>query len=235
MVDKRWRQHKSALRCDTHHCVSLQAAYNASVEADFVFEILQYCTHQTLRSGEQALLDNMTQTDFNISVHAVAGDMLTRHPDRSVIIAKRAAAQRQKFKTMTQSERQAKWGKPGTANGMWGRTHTAAVRAAAGARLRGKPSTFKGKKHTDVAKAQLSAHASKRVGDHNPFYGKHHTDATKAKIAKARKGSIPANARRVSADGTVYASLNEAARHFNVTGGAIYHRIRSDTYDYHYC
>jgi group I intron endonuclease len=231
----RWTQHRTALKAGKHHCLPLQEAYNVSGKGDFVFEVIQPCTPKELQGLEQARLDNLAENDFNIAISAKAGDMLTRHPNKAEIVERRAESQRTAFASMTKEERRAKFGKSGEANGMWGRTHTPEVCAAASARLKGKPSAFKGHKHTDAAKALFSAKAAERTGERNAFFGRHHSEEAKAKIAAARLGVLPTNIRAVRADGVRYVSVTAAARALGVTPGTICFRLRSPNFDYHYC
>jgi len=234
-LNARWGRHRRDLLAGVHHCEPLQAAFNASHPDDFVFEILERCSPEEVRGKEQLQLDCLKPGDFNVAIDAVAGDMLSRHPRKATIVAKRVKAQRAIIDTMSETERMARWGKPGALNGMFGRRHSAEVIAAEKKRMKGKPSPFQGKRHSDSSKALLSAAARKRVGAKNAFFGRHHSAKTRAKLAAARRGKLPTNTLAVMANGVRYVSLTEAARQLGVVTGTISFRIRSPNFDYQYC
>jgi len=234
-LNERWGRHRRDLLRGTHHCAPLQAAFNGSTPDDFAFEVLERCSPADVRRKEQQLLEQLIPADFNVAVDAVAGDMLSRHPRKAEIIAARLKTQRAWIDKMSRAERKSRWSKPGRRNGMYGRTHAPAVKAALAARMRGQPSTFKGKRHSACARALQSAAARQRIGPKNAFFGHRHSAATKEKISEANRGKLPPNTLAVLADGVRYVSLTEAARQLGVSTGTIFFRIRSPNFDYQYC
>lgn len=115
-------------------------------------------------------------------------------------------------------------------------------------------------KPTKKWKEKISKAASKRVGSKNAFFGKSHSIQTKQKISETKKlekikcqkcGKITnignynrwhgencgnyqssGTEKMLKANGLIFNSLNEAAKHFGVSNGTITYRVKSKNFDY---
>lgn len=143
---------------------------------------------------------------------------------------------------MSEAERSAKFGKPGSLNGMYGRSHTPEARAKISAKNMGRTPPNKGVGMRAEQKELLSKKALDRYasGAVNPFLGKSHTRKTKnilsrkAKERYADPNYTTAQARKVKCDGRVYKSVSEAARQIGCVPASILFRIKSPNFKYEY-
>lgn len=127
---------------------------------------------------------------------------------------------------MTDVERKEKYGKVGKANGMFGRTHTAATRARISKLNKGRKLGPRGpfsKEH----RAKISANAKLRIGKKNPFYGRNHTEETRSRLSKARIGTKPSNSLRISINGVIYESFTDAGRQLGLNTTVVRWRVMS--------
>ncbi len=75
---KRRNQHFTALRCNTHHSVTLQHAWNKYTESAFIFEIIELVLPPFLREREQYWLDRYKpwgKRGYNIARDARASSL----------------------------------------------------------------------------------------------------------------------------------------------------------------
>ena len=234
---KRWKRHRYEMRENRHHNRYVTALLKGGyTPGDWDFQVLSDHPDEGSAKAEeerQIRLGRKSRMCLNVGRHATGGDNLTDHPDRESIIERRRQSQILSISEMTRDERAKKWGRPGAENGMFGRKHSEAAKAAMSAANKGQ-SRNKGCRRSDATKAKLSAIASARTGPANPFYGKSHTVETKAKIAKSKAGQKPPNARPVVADGENYESVTAAARAIGVSPALVIYRIKSKKWEYHY-
>jgi len=234
---KRWNRHRYELRKGNHHNAHMRRITDVGyVARHWSFAVV--ATHHTLdearaEEARRIRLGRGSCSCFNIGRHASGGDNLSAHPDKESIIARRSAAQRKAYGAMSAEERSKKWGRPGAANPMAGRTHTAAARAAVSKANSG-VSRNKGCKRSNAVKAAMSERASLRTGIKNPFYGRAHSPETKAKLSAANKGRKPVNQRPVVVDGTTHEGVTAAARLLGVSPALVIYRIKSKKWEYHY-
>lgn len=219
-LDKRLAQHMHDMEHNCHSSVRMNDCYK-QFGFDFSVEVLH-----TVNDRESAyrLEDYELQSAkhdallLNTAVNAKFGDVLTHNPNRNRIRKNIGAGVRRRNAAMTEDERKAMYGQCGEANGRY---------------IDGRCLQIK---HCPVCNcligpaATACRHHVNRYGEHNNFYGHRHTDATKAIIASKNRGRMPANARKVSVDGVVYASLAEAARALHVVPATILHRCNSKNY-----
>jgi hypothetical protein len=86
-IRKRWNDHKSNLRKNTHSNIHLQRAWNIDGEKNFKFLVLEYCPVEQLDEREQVHLDAYVSGNncYNIAKDATApnrgrqGTMLGKH------------------------------------------------------------------------------------------------------------------------------------------------------------
>lgn len=220
-LKKRFLRHMSDLRRGVHSSIKLQRSYDKHGLHCFEFIVLEYIENcDDLLVIEQGWIDslNTIKCGYNIAP-ANGGDILSNHPNRLEIIERIRKGVHDTLSRMTETERKYKFGNRGSANGMFGKTHSEKVKQ----NMRDRTVTeetrrrmSEGRKKFFVenpdARKRLSDDASKRTGEDNPFFGKTHSDHTKNLISKANLGRMPKNTIPVVFRGISYKSLSEASR-----------------------
>lgn len=232
----RFKRHRYELRCGRHHCLPLQRAWDKHGEAAFDFVVVQECPPEAAIVLEARRLKCLSGL-YNVSRRASGGDLISGHPQREAIVSRIRASLLERYRQMDTAQRQRVWGRPGQRNGMFGRKHTPAAKAAISARLKGKGGPTHGNfglKRTETTRQKLSRIASARTGKANAFYGRQHSEQTRAKITASKQGQKPTNMRPVWADGQLYPSVTEAARCLDISTALVIYRIKSPKYAYRY-
>jgi group I intron endonuclease len=232
-IDKRIARHISDLRRNEHHCPELQELWNKNyrlTETKFYTE-----TREDAYVLEQDLLNRYKDSYklLNICLTAKGGDNLTRHPNRDEITAKIKASVIERMYSMTPLEKKLMFGKPGSKNGMWGKTHTLEARANISALNKGHQYNL-GIPLSQEHRRKISENAKLRIGKLNSFYGKVHKPETIQRIREAMlaRNTLPSNTRPVIIDGTEYESLTEASRQLQISPALIVYRMKSDKEKY---
>lgn len=230
--NQRKNKHFRELKNGNHHCVYLQRAWDKQDGVGFVYNIIkEFDTVESCRVYEQELLDSYYEELYNTSKQATGGDLISYHPKKEDIISRMVETNKVRNTKLGVDGRKAIYGRSGSLNGMYGKRHTSESKKAMSAKHKLNPSNgFLGHKHTTETRSKLSELAKKRVGEKNSFYGRTHTQETRARISESRKGVVPTNARRVSADGVIYDSLASCGREIGRTSGAIHNRIKSKNF-----
>lgn len=224
----RWRRHMYELRNNRHHNVDMQTDYNNG--NTFIVNTVFESEDRNAAFAEELYLIGLSIEDpkcYNIGAGVHGGDNLTNNPKRSSIIEKMTASIREWIGKLTDAERKLKFGKFGKDNGMYGRTHTPAVKAMLSKLNKGRGLGVPKGPFSKAHRAKMSENAKLRVGKKNPFYGKKHTEETRAKLAKARTGNKPANSLRVSINGVIYESFTDAGRHLGLNTTVVRWRVMS--------
>lgn len=240
--DARWKRHWRELKNGNHPNAHLRqlSAVSSDVRKDFSIEVVaEFANLLSAIDAESLAIRQSSDNPLCLNIllpnrEKLAGDALTRNPNRGNILKRRTATQRESLANMTLRERKDKWGKTGELNPMYGKTHSPEARALISAANLGN-TNGKGRKNSLEHRAKISERARERVGDKNSFFGKKHSDATKEKLRQANKGKLPKNSRRISVDGVEYPSIKAAAAAVGVSSALIAYRIRSSKYDYNYC
>jgi group I intron endonuclease len=195
-----------------------------------------------MRRHEQKYLDALdAKLLYNVSGAAGGGNMIAfmERKEYNKLCKAKSKAGKAYMKSLTQEERDAKFGRNGSQNGMFGKTHTKEARAKIVKALTGnkkliavrKGKTFEeiyGEDRAKEIRKKLSDSAKVRfVGEGNPFFGKSHSEEVKEHISKMNKGNKPPNMRKVKIGKTTYESATAAAKKLGVTTGTICHRIKS--------
>ncbi len=228
-VNKRFKRHQKELKQNKHHCIYLQRAYNKYGESKFTFELdEEFDTEKEARDHEQHTLDTVKDL-YNTSRSASGGDLISNHPNKDEIVTKIKKSLNQKYSLMTAEEKKKKFGRSGSENGMYGKTHTDVVKKKLSDINKGKTRKL-GIKSSKETKQKLSEIAKKRTGTKNPFYGKKHTEETKKKISQKNKGRLPANTLEIMINDVEYISLAEASRQLNIPVPTICYRLKSKNY-----
>lgn len=229
---KRKKGHLTALQKNRHHNAKLQAIYNRHGVDDLRFVVVKLIQN---RSRAYALEDRLIKASgsdkklLNIGLGARGGDNLSLNPRRKEIVARIADSVHERMSSMTAKEKKAVFGRVGSSNGMWGKTHDEDTRRKISQANSGK-SRNKGVPKSAEHRAALSASAKGRTGEKNGFYGRSHSDETKAVLSAANKGKLPPNTRKVRIGKKVYVSATEAGRQLGVVTATILHRINSKNY-----
>jgi group I intron endonuclease len=232
-VSKRLSQHMWGLTHSKHHNKLLQDSWNKSEGKGFSFTILA----SGLTKDDAAKLEKEEITSrrtlskvFNINTGFYGGDTLTFAPDRDERISRITYSVNKNVEEMSEQERKDKWSRPGEANPMFGKTHTAEARSRISKAHKGN-AYCKGRSHSKETKEKLSKIRSEKVGKLNPFFGKLHTKETKEKIRQKLLGKVscPAQCRKIKVNGVIYASVSEGARAIGISPSLMIHRLRSKT------
>jgi len=101
---RRWSQHKSRLKYNTHHSIILQRAWNKYGKDSFIFEIIEECDPEFLFEKEQNYIDTFNPK-YNVGLNACGGDNLTNNPNRQEIIQKMTESLKKRFLEMTDDEK----------------------------------------------------------------------------------------------------------------------------------
>lgn len=90
-----------------------------------------------------------------------------------------------------------------------------------------------GRRHTDTAKKSMSDNSPSYIGILNPNYGKKHSIESKLKMGIQRSyvGKNNPKAKSILVDGIVYDTINDAAKHYNVTRQTAYNRIKKGVWE----
>lgn len=226
-IDKRMEAHFIQLKTSTHHNFVLQEIWDKYHDVQLVMT-LPYPTERGAQQIEEVVIDLFMQRGLcvNIGLSAVGGDNLTMHPRRSEIIEKMTRSLKVRFAGMSDDERREKYGRSGELNGMFGRTHTDEVKVASSIRNKGNTYCL-GFKHGPEYCAKRSEIGKAWVGEKNGFFGKTHSEETREILRQQKLGSVPANAKFLSIDGTIYRSAKAASRVLGIGHNTIRHRTLS--------
>lgn len=226
-LTKRIDQHIHGIISGTHHNVHMVAWNSDSL--DLAVRKISCKTREFAYAEEQRIInENLNNPNMiNIGMGVYGGDNLTRHPDREEIVNKIVSTARENVLNMTPVERAAVWGRLGSQNGMYGKSHTESAKLVMSVRAKERPSVLKGRKLSTEHRRQLSENAKKRTHDKNPFYGRRHSEKTRKLLSNKNKGNIPSNALKIIIGDVIYSSASEAARAIGCGTVLILHRVRS--------
>lgn len=226
-VTKRFNTHLRDMELGKHHSVKVQATHTCKV--DWFIEIVETGEDTDLKAKEQFWLDKYgVQNLLNVSAHADCGDLISNHPDKHDIISKRTKTQKATLHQLGETARRAKYGRKGSNNGMYGKTHSHETKEALKMQMRGN-SHAEGSTRSEEVRLKLSDAAAKRIGELNPFFGKKHSKETRRKLSEANKGKTPPNRKKLRVGDNVYGSATEAAKDLNVCVATITYRVNSKT------
>jgi len=231
---RREKEHFKLLRNNKHWNVKLQRSFNIHGEV-FQFipvEALDYEKLVILEAEDRWIATlNSKANGYNIA-SASFGDQLTHHPNRQEIIAKISRSVRLKCDSMTQEERNEKWGKSGAANGIFGKPRP---RYVIDAMLKGTSDFVAVNGHgptygiikSDTHRQKISAHAATRLGDRNSFFGKTHSPETLAVISSKAKNRPCKTLHPIIVNEVRYVRLKDAEAATGIKGTTLWHRAKS--------
>jgi len=232
-MSSRIRRHRYELKYGKHHNSRVQELYDTS--GAFTVELVKLCdSEEEAHAIEEFWIRDSNA--LNIGMSSVGGDNLSNNPDRLKIIRQIRKTLKSTIDGMSDEDKKAKYGKYGTANGMFGKTHSEEAKQSMSKASTGNTYAL-GSKRSEEVRLAMSDRAKLRVGDKNPFYGRVHSEETRLElslIAKERaKTRTPANTRKVIIDNTEYASVTVAAKELNVSPATILYRIKNwNNYSY---
>lgn len=231
-LKKRLQTHIRLLQQNKHHNARLQEAWGKGNNYK-VSSISHASREEAFRMEENLILRSYTSSKknlmANISLNSKFGNSLTNHPERNSIIAKRINTQAKNLALMSDSERKKIWGKPGSANGMFGRQHSPETKRSLSLMHKGH-SYNKGLKLSEEHIEKIRIRQRLRTGSKNSFFNKKHTEETKRKLRESRLGISPSNTRKVIAGNILFNSCADAARYYKISQGLVTHRVKKDKY-----
>lgn len=224
-MEKRIKRHLKDLEKGRHHNVLLQGLYDQ--DRVFLLSFLPTKDREEAYCIEQDMMDLYLDSPLllNIGRGVRGGDNVTSHPDKGAVLEKISQGCARRLKSLTPAERKMRWGRPGSLNPMYGRTHTEETRKFLSENAKGGPGP-RGHKRSEETKRKLSEVAKQRLGVKNPFFGKHHSEETRRKLSEQRVGSKPANSRKVEVNGLIYDSVTGASRALNVSPALVIYRLK---------
>lgn len=238
-LGRRVRKHLFELRSNKHHCSHLQRAWSKYGEDNFKI-VTEWIVEDIseARYLEQRFLDDLSLRKmlYNISFSASGGDLLSNHPRKKEIIAKRVATVKEKELALSDEERKIRKKKlsdrvSGDKNPMYKHVYSEETLDKLSKPRPNLSKALKGRVFSIEHKKKLSENARKRVGEKNPFYGRKHSEEYCRKAserAKEQRKSNP-NGDKVVINGIQYVSKSEAARCLGVSVSTILFRLKSDS------
>lgn len=220
----RIKEHKWRLLNGKHENKSLLRVFLKYGMDDLSFRIVKkYPSLKAARLDESRRIDAAASDKLCLN-EMILGDVLYKNPNRDVI----RKGQGRKI--------------AGSKNGMFGRTHTKAVRRASSLKNRGNQHAVgyvRSKELRELDRKRAQERVSK--SDYaNPFAGKAHSKKTRSVISAKNKanfaaGMQPPNARRVRIGNTIYPSASAAGRAVGAVTATILNRIANERFpDYSY-
>ena len=217
----RYYAHKSELKRGIHGSHMFQKAWDDSGSAELTMEVLFSGSKEDAQATELALLkSNASSPDLkNTCVNSLKGIEYSRLSDPDSV--------RRRISERTRGER----------NPMFGKTHTAEVRAIISKRFKGKPNPSAAHPLTEETKRKIAEtkRLNPMIGEKNPFYGKKHTPESLSKMRESQFKRYTklletdwthVQARRILIDGVEYRSQSVAAKALGVSIALITYRLK---------
>jgi len=227
---RRLAVHLSVLRRNTHPNILLQDFFNSGGVFHPIPELFFFDDRESAKAKETEIIRNTIDDDEYVNIELL-GDTLSRHPRKEERKVKLIESLDSLRKSLTAEDRAKMYSKPGSANPMFGKTHTPETRAKISENLAEfyskNTSILLGKPKSPEHRAKMSVVASQRLGPKNPFFGKVHSSSSRDKISKANKGKIAPNRKPTVIDGIEYESVAAAARHIGIHTTVCLFRIKS--------
>jgi len=233
-----------------HINVHLQKSWNKFGIENFLFECIEECKIEDIKSIEQKYLNdifklkNPNKKFYNIGVKSSGGD-IKHNPKKLEIINKMKKSLKDRYSKMTieQKEKRSENLK-GSKNPNFGKKWNNEQRERMSKQRKGLVSKIKGKKlediigkeRADINKRLNSERGKKLIGDKNPNYKNPCKPELKKYFSDIQKGKKSKNFRMFckpfKIENVSYVSLQDAAKDFNVNWGTIRHRIYSKSEKY---
>lgn len=234
-LDIRIKTHVENLKRNSHPNTNMQKYWNDH-NGNINFNVSSFTVNsrEDAYSLEQKYLDyffnsNLSHKLLNIGRGAFGGDNLSSNPNRESIINNITSTLLKNSSLLTKEEKVLKYGQKGPKNGMYGKTHTEEVRKRLSINSIGH-SWNKGIKLSKEHVEKIRQRAKLSIGVKNPFYGKHHSEETKRILSLKHMGQPCPTKKKISVNGIIFNSMDEASKFFNVSSSLVSHRVRSKLY-----
>lgn len=235
-LDERREKHWTSLVGGYHHNTDLQTWFNDNKPQTMeMVVLLEVGSREEAATEEVRLIEDTYDINFNISKKAGGGDLISYHPNREAISQKH---RENYFKQVREGTRLPFTAKSGQENPNYkhGRQTKETINNAKCVNCKVSPVKVVGA----MCKKCLGAFRSETsMGEDNSFFGRKHTDEVKERLSKLgkeriSKGFLPTNSRKVVAEGVLFKSCAECARHYGVSQSLITYRIKSSNWDFEY-
>lgn len=231
-IEKRMIRHFNDLCNNRHHNVNFQNIFNTCEINDFSITVIPFSNRREALEKEKNLTNKYKDCPKLLNIE-LGHDTYTLNPNKENMIKKRTESYLKTLYSYSAEERSAKYGKPGSKNGMYGRTHSDEVKVRLSEINKGRPSPLKGtvidKDSQKYRKFMEYIRNRNYYGSNNPFYGKKHSEETRRNISLKFKG-IPSNrGKKVSINGKTYITASEACRDIGINYQTLTWRCRNTT------
>ena len=211
-IEKCYKRHIKELKLNTHHNYYMKELYKNG-NTPIILHTYKCETRKLAFELEQVHIDKYLATNrlLNISLGARFGDTLTNNPLREDILARRTESCRIPLSKLTIDERKSLYGKSGKRNGMYGRTHTDAVKLKLSERMKGVSPKNKGIRMSEerLEKHRLAMKVRDITGERNGFFGKSHSEDTKKILSEKASGRVSPTRKAVMIDDVHYTSYTD--------------------------
>lgn len=233
--DARKKRHFNELRKNKHHCIFLQRAFNKYGEKNFIFNII--ATRNTLKEIQELELyyiDNNNNLNlYNVSNKSSGGDLISNHPNNNEIRKKISYSVKFRWQNMSPEEK-LKYSKSVTGKNNPNYGNRGVLSPLYGVPLTqehknniSKSNSGKKKSAESIEKNRL-AHIGKIPWNKGKKTGPLSIEHKK-KLSDSNKGKSPTNIRSVICENYFFASIDEAAKAYNISSTGILTRIKSKT------
>ena len=213
----RKKRHFRDLKNKKHHNLYLQRAFNKYGQANFIFEIIKFCSVKHLHKEEQKAFDKY-KPEYNLGKIS-GGDNIRNHPKNKQFREKQSNIQKQRLSKLNKKQRQKIFGRPGSSNGNW---------------KGGVSKKYCRKCDKPISYSSTMCIKCTKIGSNNPFYGKKHSSKTikklknreidRSKIANIGKYLvILSNNKQIN-----FLGLSEISKYFGVTNAAVHKVLKQE-------
>lgn len=228
-LDKRIARHLKELNDGTHHNQILQE--NWSDEVELSYDTIEFDDRNKAYECEElairrARLGPRKHLLANIGNSAIGGDNMSHHPDSQQLKESRSNQLRTFVQSLSKEDKKRIYGKTGSSNPMFGKTHSEQARKRISEMHKGH-SYNKGIKLSQSHIEKIRERQKLRVGEKNSFYNKRHSEKTKALLRSINLGKINPNGKQVYAGGIMFRSQCDAAKHYKIGVPLVAYRVKS--------
>ena len=232
-LKKRIKQHLEKLNAGNHGNIILQKHW--ALNQEILVNSIACNDRQSAYDLEEKMILQVSKSNrsylmANIGLGSFGGDNYTRHPHKNEVIRYRVQRQVEMNSRLSPEERSKRFDKRGPKNGMFGRTHTPEVRLRLSEIAKKRPPPTLGKKLSAEHVDKIRQRQRLRTGSKNSFFGKTHSVETREKLRLINLGRKGTNVKKVSVDGVIYDSCQQAADTFKISLSLLGHRLRSKNY-----
>ena len=232
-ITQRKHRHFNSLKNGDHHSLKLQRSYNKyGIDCFEFIVILENVSEDNVGVLEENLIDQFG--DYNVSRKSSGGDLITYHPNFEEIKKKISEGGKKRWKTMSDERREElRLGHIGNLNGMYGKNHSEETRKLISdkhySKREGYVSHLKGKPKSEETKKKLSESNTGKTPWNKGKKCSPLTEETKRKLSESLKGNTNPPKKKVYCEGTIYNSVKDAAKFYNISSAGMVIRLVSKT------